>query len=121
MTKQIQEMVCITCPLSCRIELEIENGELVAVQHNSCKRGIDYARQEFYDPRRMVTTTAFVSGGSLKRVPVCTSEPIPMKQIDALLKEIYRLQLEAPLELGQTVIKNFADTGIDVIATRNLH
>lgn len=121
MAKQIQEMVCITCPVGCRMELDIENGELVAVQHNSCKRGIEYARQEFYDPRRMLTATASVSGGTLERVPVRTSAPIPMKQIDALLEEIYRLRLQAPLTLGQVVIENFADTGIDVITTRNLH
>ena len=120
MTKQIQEMVCITCPIGCRMELEIENGELIAVQHNSCKRGIDYARQEFYDPRRMVTATASVSGGMVKRVPVRTSDPIPIQQIDSMLGAIYGLQLKAPLKIGQRVIENFADTGVDVITTRNL-
>ena len=120
MAKQIQEMVCITCPLGCRMELDIENGELLAVQHNSCKRGFDYAKQEFYDPRRMVTATASVSGGLAKRVPVRTSKPIPIQQIDALLDAIYRLRLQAPLGLGQTVIENFAETGIDVITTRKL-
>ena len=120
MAKQIQEMVCITCPIGCRMELEVVDGELKAVQHNSCKRGIDYARQEFYDPRRMVTATAAVSGGMVKRVPVRPSEPLPIQQIDALLQAIYDLRLKAPLDIETPVIENFAETGVDVITTRNL-
>ena len=102
------------------MELEIEDGELKAVQHNSCKRGIDYAKQEFYDPRRMVTTTAAVSGGVIKRVPVRTSEPLPVTYIAALLEAIYTLRLQAPLSIGEPVITNFSETGVDVVTTRNL-
>ncbi len=100
--------------------LEIENGDLQAVQHNSCKRGIDYAQQEFYDPRRMVTTTAAVVGGVVKRLPVRTTEPLPVAYINALLAAIHELRLEAPLGLGKPVLTNFANTGVDVITTRNL-
>ncbi len=113
-------MVCITCPLGCRMELEIEDGEIKAVQHNSCKRGVEYAQQEFYDPRRMVTATASISGGVVNRVPVRTSKPVPIKQINAVLQAIYALNLSAPIEIESAVIKNFADTGIDVITTRNI-
>ncbi|GAK57496.1 hypothetical protein U27_04463 [Candidatus Vecturithrix granuli] len=120
MAVELKEMVCITCPLGCRLELEIENGDIKAVYHHSCKRGIEYARQEYYDPRRMVTATASIEHGVMKRIPVRTSEPIPIKHINALLNAIYRLQLEAPLQIGTPVIRNFAGTGIDVITTRNL-
>jgi len=102
------------------MELEIEDGELKTVQHNSCKRGIDYAKQEFYDPRRMVTTTAAVSGGVIKRVPVRTSKPLPVTYIAALLEAIHTLRLQAPLSIGESVITNFSDTGVDVVTTRNL-
>jgi len=102
------------------MELEIEDGELKAVHHNSCKRGEEYARQEFYDPRRIVTTTAAVAGGIVGRVPVRTNAPLPVQQITPLLQAIYRLTLHAPLEVGQVVIENFAETGIDVLTTRHL-
>ena len=119
MTKQIKEMVCITCPLGCRMELEIENGEIKAVQHNSCKRGLEYAKQEYYDPKRMVTTTAAVEGGLLSRVPVRTSEPISIQFIQDLLQAIYALKISAPQTIGTPIIKDFAGTGVDVITTRN--
>lgn len=120
MAVELKEMVCITCPLGCRLELEIENGDIKAVYHHSCKRGIEYAKQEFYDPRRMVTATAPIEHGPVKRIPVRTSEPIPIKHINALLNAIYRLRLQTPLPLGAPVITNFAEIGIDVIATRNM-
>jgi len=120
MATQIREMVCITCPIGCRMELTIEDGKVAAVQHNSCKRGISYAEQEFYDPRRMVTATAFVTGGIVTRVPVRSSEPLPMAQIDAALEAIYDLRLQAPLDLGQVVIEDVAGSGVDIITTRKL-
>ena len=102
------------------MELEIEDGKIQAVQHNSCKRGVEYAQQEYYDPKRMVTTTATVTGGILHRVPVRTSEPIGKKLIHDLLQAIYRLNISAPRPLGSAVIKNFSDTGVDVITTRHV-
>lgn len=120
MATELKEMVCITCPLGCRLELEIEDGDIKAVYHNSCKRGIDYANQEYYDPRRMVTATAPIEHAPVKRIPVRTSEPIPVKHINALLNAIYSLDLEAPLQIETPVITNFADTGVDVITTRNM-
>ncbi len=120
MEKQIQEMVCITCPMGCRMELEIENGEMKAVQHNSCKRGIEYAQQEYYDPKRMVTATATVTGRVLKRVPVRTSQPISVKHIHDLLHAIYALIISEPLPVETAVIENFAGTGVNVITTRNI-
>jgi CxxC motif-containing protein len=102
------------------MELAIEDGEITAVQHNSCKRGVEYARQEYYDPRRMITATATLTGGILKRVPVRTSAPIPIQHINDLLHAIYELTIVAPLPVGTAVIKNFAGTGIDVMTTRKV-
>jgi CxxC motif-containing protein len=102
------------------MELEIEDGDMKAVQHNSCKRGVEYAKQEYYDPKRMVTTTVAVTGGILKRVPVRTSEPIGIQRVNDLLQAVYTLTVEAPLPIGTSVIENFQETGIDVITTRNV-
>ncbi len=120
MAKQIQEMVCVTCPIGCRMELELEDGDIKAVQHNSCKRGVEYAQQEYYDPKRMVTTTAAVSNGILQRVPVRTSAPVGIQHIHALLQAVYTLTIEAPLPIGTPVIENFGETGVDVLTTRNV-
>ena len=41
-----KNLICVACPLGCPIEVEIENGEVVSVTGNTCKRGDSYARTE---------------------------------------------------------------------------
>ena len=120
MAKQIKEIVCITCPLGCRMEVAIEDGKLLSVAHNTCKRGIQYAESEVSDPRRMVTATASLTGGVLTRVPVRTSAPLPIQYIPELLRAIYDLTIAAPIPIHTPVIRNFAATEIDIITTRTM-
>ena len=42
----------------------------------TCKRGLEYAQQEFYEPKRILTTTIRVENGFLPLVPVRTDKPI---------------------------------------------
>ena len=50
-----QQITCINCPVGCRLQVVVENGEVKSVTGNSCNRGITYAKQECVAPRRMVT------------------------------------------------------------------
>ena len=52
-----RHLTCIGCPMSCPLELVIAEGEIVAIHGNECKRGETYARQEYLNPCRMVSTT----------------------------------------------------------------
>ncbi len=53
----IRELVCINCPMSCHLQVECtEQGEVLSVSGNTCKRGDAYARQEISAPVRMVTS-----------------------------------------------------------------
>jgi len=53
-------------------------------------------------------------------VPVCTAAPIPKPLIFDLLAELRRVELQAPVQIGQVVLGDALDTGVDVLATRNL-
>ena len=50
-----QQITCINCPVGCRLQVVLENGQVVSVSGNSCKRGETYAKQECTAPTRMVT------------------------------------------------------------------
>ena len=51
------KLICITCPLGCRLEAERgADGELL-VSGNHCPRGARYAREELLAPKRVVTAT----------------------------------------------------------------
>ena len=56
-------VTCINCPMGCRVTVRFEDGEIVSVEGQTCKRGETYARQECVEPRRMVTAVLPVESG----------------------------------------------------------
>jgi len=113
------EIICVACPKGCRLEVQRESGEIL-VSHAGCKRGIDYAIGEVTDPRRMVASTVRIHGGLHPLVPVYTSAPVPKDKIFELLDLIRAFEVQAPVKAGQILIQDALQTGIDVIASRDM-
>ncbi|HWG84752.1 MAG TPA: DUF1667 domain-containing protein [Deinococcales bacterium] len=112
--------LCIGCPLGCRLEVdESDQHEIVQVRGFSCKRGKDFAIQEHRDPRRMVSTTVRLAGGSLTRLPVRTAAPVPKDQVLPLCRSLTGITVSAPVRMGDTIVRNALGLGVDVIATRD--
>ncbi|HQE91733.1 MAG TPA: DUF1667 domain-containing protein [Anaerolineae bacterium] len=115
-----EKMICITCPMGCSIEVTHEGQTLLNVEGNNCPRGAEYVRRELTDPRRMAATTVRVKGGIHPLVPVYTAQPFPKPRLFELLEVLRRVELEAPVALGQVVLANALDTGIDILASREM-
>lgn len=113
------ELTCINCPLGCRISVETDNGEVISVCGNTCPRGDAYARKEVTHPTRIVTSTVRVIGGVRPVVSVKTAADIPKEMIFAVMDKINSITVTAPIAIGDVVIANVCDTGVDVIATAN--
>jgi len=115
------EITCISCPMGCDLELEVnEDDEIEEICGNTCQAGIEYAKNEYYNPTRVLPTTARVKGGVLPLVPVKSEKAMPKGLLEEAMHEIAKVELEAPVELGDVVIKNILDTGVDIVATRDL-
>ncbi|MHC1786000.1 MAG: DUF1667 domain-containing protein [Christensenellales bacterium] len=117
MTEQL--ITCINCPVGCRMRVSVENGEVVKVLDNQCKRGDVYARQESVRPLRMVTAVAPVLGSDIP-VSLKTAAPIPKDKIAACMQAVRDLRLELPIAAGQVLLRDVAGTQVDLIATRAL-
>lgn len=115
-----KELICIGCPLGCNLTVEMDDGQVVSVNGNTCKRGDDYARKELTDPRRIVTSTVPVAGGNLPVVSVKTASDIPKGKIRECLCALKGVTLTAPVQIGDVIVENVADTGVDVIATKSI-
>ncbi|MBN1835571.1 MAG: DUF1667 domain-containing protein [Spirochaetales bacterium] len=120
-----REMVCISCPLGCRLTVRWEGepgsgAENIRVEGNQCARGEQYAREEILAPRRVVTATVRIRAGRTVRLPVKTSAPLPRQEIPGLLERIYGWELEPPVALGQKLLEDIAGTGVDLVATRSV-
>ena len=115
-----EKMICITCPMGCSVEVTREGETLLSVDGNTCKRGEDYVRRELTDPRRMAATTVRVKDGVHPLVPVYTAQAFPKPRLFELLAALRQVELEAPVAIGQVVLANALDTGIDILASREM-
>ena len=112
-----KNLFCVSCPLGCPIEVEIENGEVVAVTGNTCKRGDAYARAEITNPVRSLTTSVKVENGIHPVVPVKSSGPVPKDKMFECMNIINSVTVKAPVKIGDVVIENILDLGVDIVAT----
>lgn len=112
-------ITCINCPMGCRMEVTLEDGAVVAVKGNTCKRGEIYAHQECTQPLRMVTAVTPVLGSAIP-VSLKTRTPIPKAKIEECMRAIDALQVSAPIHAGDVLIADVVGTGVDVIATKSI-
>ena len=110
---------CIVCPTGCEIHVKNVNGELI-VEGHTCKRGEEYAKNEFIAPKRILTSTMRVKNGLLPLIPIRTSEPVLKEKLNEILKEIAIKTVEAPIKMGDILIENVLDLGVNIIASRDL-
>ena len=116
-----RHLICIGCPMGCAMTVELEEGEVVSVAGNTCKRGDIYARKEVTNPTRIVTSTLLVTGGKKKdRVACKTAKDVPKAKIFDVMHVINNAKTAAPVRIGDVLIENVAGTGVNVIATANV-
>lgn len=115
-----REMICISCPMGCRLTVEYEGDTVQSVTGNTCKRGEVYAQNEIKDPRRVVTSIMRVKG---KRSPVSvrTSGAIPKGSIYDCLLSIKDALAPSDVKSGDVLIPHVAGTEFDVVATRDAY
>ncbi|MDA3937964.1 MAG: DUF1667 domain-containing protein [Spirochaetia bacterium] len=115
-----KDMICISCPMGCRISAEWGKENIITVTGNKCQRGDVYGKEEILSPRRVVTATLNINSSWLGRLPVMTTGTLPKEFIDSLLNKIYKFDLDVPIVRNDIIIKNISNTGIDLIATRSV-
>lgn len=116
-----RNLTCIGCPMGCAIEVEMNGREVVSITGNTCKKGAEYAAKEVTDPTRIVTSTVRVKDGSMPVVSVKTAQDIPKGKIFACVGALRDVCVKAPVKIGDVVLENVAGTGVNVIATANVH
>lgn len=114
-----RELICIGCPMGCQMTVEMDGEKVLSVSGYTCPRGKVYAEKEVTNPTRIVTSTVKVVGGIKERVSCKTAQDIPKAKIADVMKEINQAAVNAPVTIGDVLIENVADTGVDVIATGN--
>ncbi len=112
----MKELICITCPRGCHLKVD----DNLNVTGNTCPRGEAYAKAELTHPVRMVTSTVAIASVVESRLPVKTKEPVPKELIFPVMEEIRKTVVKAPINIGDVVIENVCNSGVDVIATKDI-
>ena len=115
MSKQI--ITCIGCPMGCLLTVE-GSGDAIEVSGHVCKIGVTYAKEEITNPTRNITTSIKVSGGDIPMLSVKTSRPIPKNKIMDCVRAVQAVRAQAPISVGDIVLVDAANTGVDFVATR---
>lgn len=120
--KEIEEVtfICIGCPLGCQLSVKKKEDMVISVEGNHCKRGEIYAQKECVSPTRIVTTTVKVQDGEIPMLSVKTASDIPKSKIRECMDAVRNIVVIAPIEMGDVILHNVAETGVDIIATKKV-
>jgi len=110
---------CIICPLGCEIHFEERNNRYL-FSGNICSKGEDYAIREIKNPLRIVTTTVIVNNGDNKLLPVRSEIGINKNLLLRCIFILSKLKVDAPIKCGDIIYRNFLNTGVNIIASKDI-
>lgn len=113
-------MICIGCPMGCYLTVDCDGKTIKNVEGNRCQVGLDYAEKEISNPERTLTSTVKVKNGHLPLVSVRTNKPIPKDRLFDVMDLLAKVEVEAPVKIGDEIVPNVFDTGINIVATKNI-
>lgn len=117
--EKVSEVTCIICPVGCKARVTIE-GKIIQIENLECQAGEDYVKKEIETPMRDFFTTVRIRGARIPILPVRATRPIPKDKVVECASELAKIVLDAPVEAGNIIIKNFYGLETDIIATRSL-
>lgn len=72
----------------------------------------------------MITTTVKIKneGGKItnRMLPVISSDSVPKEKVKDCLEYLYQLEIETPIKLHDIIAENILDTGVDILAARDV-
>lgn len=121
---KIVELTCIRCPRGCTLHARVENGVVVKVSGNQCRRGEEYAKHEVERPVRTLTTTVrtkpTLNSQGRWTLSVKSRGELPKDQIEDAARALAGVEVSAPIKLGDVIVADILGTGVDIVATSEL-
>lgn len=112
-----REIICIMCPLGCRMVIGVEEAAILHVKGNKCKEGLEYAQQETSFPGRVLTTTIKTTIPEVPLLPVRSEKPIPKDQLENCMEVIARhVVTEQIIKAGDIVISRILGLDAHIIS-----
>lgn len=68
----------------------------------------------------ILTTTVKIKSETSTLLPVKTDKPILKEKLKKAMKRVAKLQVSAPITVGDIVAKNFTEKGINLVSTKTV-
>lgn len=114
-----KNIVCNKCEEYCI--LEIKNDDVFFEYFgNECKNNVDVKEIEIVSDKDILTSLVRIKGAEVKVVSVKSSKPIDKSLFMKCSRALSRINVGAPIRIGDIVCKNLLNLGVDIICTKNI-
>jgi CxxC motif-containing protein len=100
--------------------VEYRDDSILNIEGFECKKGKKYAPEELLNPVRTLTTTIIVKDGEIPLVSVKTEKPIPKDKLFEVMNTISEVEVDAPVNIGDVLVKNVLDLNVDILASKKV-
>ncbi len=115
-----KHFTCVTCPVGCEVDVEVQDGSILSIKGNKCDKVKEFVLQELKEPMRVLTTTVRINGAKWAMLPVRTDKPIPKRLFLQAMGELASIDLKAPVHISEVIIRDIASSGANIVATRTM-
>lgn len=115
-------MICIACPKGCMMTVTEDSSQESGykVTGNQCPTGITHGIKEMTNPTRLLTSTVKIEGEECHMMPVRTDKELPKGMLLDVMKEINKAVAKSDIQVGDIIIENILDTGVNIVASKSL-
>jgi len=120
----MKHLICITCPVGCKLEAELDGDDLAVTGH-ACKKGIDFARTELTAPMRTLCSTVRIAAPGTEHsettemLPVRTGGEVPKHCMMDIMRLLAGVMVTRPVKCGDVVASLSPICDGEIIATCN--
>lgn len=115
-----KEIICTVCPRGCHIMAEGDEKSMQSAEGYTCKRGLEYAKTEYSNPVRILTTTVRIGGNDKDLLPVRSSAPVPKSKLFECMDIIRTATVTLPVKRYDVIVPDICGTGINIVATKDM-
>jgi len=115
-----KHFTCVTCPVGCEVDVELQNDNIISIKGNKCDKVKEFVLQELKEPMRVLTTTVRIEGAKYAMLPVRTDKPIPKRLFTQVIEQLASIDLQAPVHISDIIVQDVAGSGANIVATRTM-
>ena len=116
---EVRYLTCDVCARRCYLTVTLggknSRGQSFAVSGNSCSNGLDYARTELLDPRRVISTSVATVFPETPRIRVTSKGGVPVDRILEAMAVLEGITIAVRLQPGDIVVEDLLGLGFPVV------